>query len=274
MLRVLSLNCNRGSCNGERIASIVNKANADVICFQEFNHRVIEYLVPLNLEQDYIFINPPQSQGWSGNVIYSKFPILKTQFIPLQGKSRLTIVVKILFRKGKEIDIVCLHLDPGRENTTIRNIQLNTLLSNFNQGQSSTILIGDFNLSFDEIMPWPPSGWNGHELLPTYTNQNPCVHSKRKFVHPFDRCLYRNLILSDVETVGVDLPGSDHYGLLVEFQNGNDKIQINPEDNYLIYLSGRKLQQLSDPVHFKSNDNLWVVGVNQQWLSCAHGLNI
>lgn len=280
MLRVLSLNCNRGSCHGERISSIVSKANADILCFQEFNHRVVEYLAELNLEQNYIFISPPQSQGWSGNVIYSKFPVVKTLFLSLQGKSRVTLVVRILFRTGKEIDIACVHLDPGRENHLIRNVQFNTLLSSFSQTQVPIILIGDFNLSFDEVVPWPPLSWKGHELLPTYTDKNPCVRSKGKFVHPFDRCLYRNLNrnfkLNNVETVGVDFPGSDHYGLLVDFQIEDSQFQINPKDNYWIYLSGNKLQQLIDPIHNKQiyNDNVLIVGVNQQLLPHAYQLDL
>jgi endonuclease/exonuclease/phosphatase family metal-dependent hydrolase len=231
MLRVLSLNCNKGNCNGQYLGSLILEANADVICLQEFNHKVAEYLVPFKLEETYIFINSPESQGWSANVIYTKVPIVKTSFLKVEGKSRLTVVVEILIGGNKTINIACVHLDPGRKNHESRNIQFNYLLSNFNESKIPVILIGDFNLAFDETLPWPPIGWSGSQLFPTYTNQNPCVKSKRTFDYPFDRCLYKGLTLNNITTIGMNTPVSDHYGLLVDF----NVVNKNPLNNCLIY---------------------------------------
>lgn len=61
MLKVLSLNCNKENCNGKFIVSLITEADADIICLQEFNHKVSEYLDPLKLEEKYIFISPPKN---------------------------------------------------------------------------------------------------------------------------------------------------------------------------------------------------------------------
>lgn len=84
----------------------------------------------------------------------------KTTFLEVEGKSRITPIVRILIGT-KKIDIVCIHLDSGRESYLTRKIQLDTLLSHFNRTENPkgsskipTILIGDFNLVSNEIVPW------------------------------------------------------------------------------------------------------------------------
>ena len=221
MLSVLSFNCNKGNCNIDNIGSILHNSNADIICLQEFNQKVAVALQPYKLEENYVFITAPYNQGWSGNVIYSRFPVIKTNYFSLEGKSRLSILARILVN-NRNIDIVCIHFDPGRNNIDIRNRQFNSLIGNFLDSDIPTIIIGDYNMDISEpIDGWPPTQWNSPPLFSTYSSNNFCNSSPKRFDHPFDRCLYRGVILTDTKIVGIENIGSDHYGLLVIFTVGH-----------------------------------------------------
>jgi len=221
MLSVLSFNCNKGNCNVDNIGPLLINSNADIICLQEFNQKVAISLQPYKLEEKYVYITAPFNQGWSSNVIYSRFPVIKSNYFPLEGKSRLSILARILVNNNI-LDIVCVHFDPGRNNIDIRNRQFTSLLNTFFSSSIPTIIIGDYNMDISEPNDgWPPNQWNSPPLFSTYSSYNLCNSSPGRFDHPFDRCLYRGVVLTDTKIIGMETIGSDHYGLLVSFTIGN-----------------------------------------------------
>jgi endonuclease/exonuclease/phosphatase family metal-dependent hydrolase len=221
MFSVLTFNCDKGNCNIDNIGPILRDSNADVICLQEFNQKVAIALLPYKLEEQYVFITAPLNQGWSSNVIYSRFPVIKSNNYTVEGKSRLSILARVLVANNP-VDIVCVHLDPGRSNVDIRARQFTSLLSNFPESSIPTIITGDYNMDITEPRSgWPVPNWNSPPLLPTFSSTNACNTSPGKFAHPFDRCLYRNITLLNTKVVGTENVGSDHYGLLTTFQIGN-----------------------------------------------------
>lgn len=100
----------------------------------------------------------------------------------------------------------------------------------------------------------PPKGWNGNNLVATYVSDNPCNSSK--FAHPFDRCLYRGLVLTDFELVGVKTPASDHYGILATFVTS----KVASGENYIVSVDADILKDLKGG---------WIIGIDNEWLSAA-----
>ena len=221
MLSVLTFNCNKGACNVDNIGSILRNSNPDIICLQEFNQKVATALQPYKFEDEYVFITAPLNQGWSSNVIYSRLPVTKSKYYSVEGKSRINILIRVLFNNNY-VDVVCAHLDPGRSNSDIRARQFHDLMSNFPESLTPMIITGDFNMDITELRnEWPPIAWNAAPLLSTFSSNNSCNMSPGKFNHPFDRCLYRGATLLDSKVLGIENIGSDHYGLLTTFQIGN-----------------------------------------------------
>lgn len=253
-IKILSYNCNKGNCKFGEIGDIIKTVNADIICLQEYGQIVAQHLESYKLEDSYVFITSPIYQGWSGNVIYSKLPIIKSRFLELEGKARKTPVITVETLNGN-LTIACIHLDPGRNanNMNIRETQYKSLLKKLH---NIDIIIGDFNMSVNEI-PWPPEGWSGTKLIPTYTSDNICNNSTIKFGHPFDRCLYKNLIIENFELVGVNNPASDHYGIEITFKFPI----IQKKNNYYILMDDRLLKLLSNRLN-----GAWIVGVDKTWL--------
>jgi endonuclease/exonuclease/phosphatase family metal-dependent hydrolase len=219
MLSVLTFNCNKGNCNIQNIGKILVDSNADVICLQEFNDKVANSLKQYKLENSYVFITSPMNQGWSSNVIYSRFPVIKSKFYDIKGKARQNIHVTVLVN-NQNVDVVSVHLESGRSNTIIRNEQYTTLLQSVscNMNNKPIIVTGDFNMSVNETLPWPPINWNSAPILNTFNSENPCTTSYSTFHHPFDRCIYQNLTLLETRVIGIQPVGSDHYGLVNIFK--------------------------------------------------------
>ena len=219
MFSVLTFNCNKGNCNVKNIGRILIDSNADVICLQEFNEKVATSLIQYNMENSYVFITSPTSQGWSSTVIYSRFPVVKSKYFDIKGKARKNIQVTLSVN-NQSINVMTVHLDPGRSNTAIRMEQYMSVLQNVtnNKDNNPTIVTGDFNLSLNEIVAWPPKNWNSAPLLNTFSSENPCITSPSTFHHPFDRCIYQDLTLIETRVIGIQPIGSDHYGLLNIFK--------------------------------------------------------
>lgn len=221
MITLLTFNCNKGNCNINNVCKIINDSNADIICLQEFNMNIASSLSKYELEKKYIFITSPLNQGWSQNVIYSKFPIVKTDFHYIEGKSRCNILITVIVEQ-QLIDIICAHLEPGRQNVNRRKTQLKSLFDKIIERRSvgPIIIAGDFNMDFKEINflgSFLPRFWYVSKLLPTFTSDNPCNNSPSKFSHPFDFAIYFGLDNIDVEIVSGGLKASDHYPLLLTF---------------------------------------------------------
>lgn len=83
------------------------------------------------------------------------------------------------------IDIVCVHLDPGRydHHDVIYN-QFITLMRDIGSEHVSTIIAGHFNMALNDVNP--TQGWKASTLFNTYDSNNYCTKSKYKFAHPFD----------------------------------------------------------------------------------------
>lgn len=160
MLSVLTFNCDKGNCNIGNIGPLLRDCNADVICLQEFNQKVATALLSYKLEDQYVFVTAPLNQGWSSNVIYSRLPVVKSSYYAVEGKSRLSILARVLFQ-NEPVDIVCIHLDPGRSNVDIRARQFTALMGNFSSPAIPIIITGDYNMDATEPRTgWPLIGWN------------------------------------------------------------------------------------------------------------------
>lgn len=254
---ILTLNCNKGNCkSGNSIGNLILNHDPDIICFQEYNHIVAQQLVPYKLENQYIFINSAISQGWSGNVIYTKFPVLKSTFIEIEGKSRKVPIITVLSSNGP-VTIANIHLDPGRStiNAQLRNKQLSSI---FSFSENVNIIVGDFNMSINEIA-WPPKGWLGSELVGTFDSSNKCNTGAGNFNHPFDRCLYRGLNLDNTQLIGNINPVSDHYGLLLTFSFNKIPIPIGKQ-----YFISMKFDQLNMLYPYLSST--WIMGIDDHFL--------
>lgn len=217
MFSILSLNCNQGKCGVENISEFLHTCNADIICLQEFSQNIAQSLELYNFYEKYIFVTSPVHQGWSENVIFSKFPIVNTKSYEQEGKKRRSIHITFLYQRI-EIVCVCIHLEPGRQNYEMRRRQLLNILENVDH-RMPVIIIGDYNMETNEgRYKWPLYGWESPRLLATYSSDNRCVFSKKfRFNHTFDRCLYKNnyLYLHEAKILPLDI--SDHYPLIVKF---------------------------------------------------------
>ncbi len=213
MLSVLTFNCNKGDCFLNNIGFILLSSNADIICLQEFDQKVANSLIPYKFEDQYVFITCPLNQGWSSTVIYSKYPVIKSSYTDVKGKSRKNIMIRILFQE-KLIDIISIHLDPGINNKLIRYQQFTQLMREVDINDH-VIIAGDFNMRADEIPLW--SEYNQSPLVDTYNSNNLCIKYSGSFSHPFDRFLYKGVKLLDIKLIGTELIGSDHYGLMCIF---------------------------------------------------------
>lgn len=254
---VLTYNCNRGLCKDYgSIGDLIVSTNADIVCLQEYNVNVSQQLEPYKLENYYVFITPPMVQGWVWNVIYSKFPVVKTRFLELEEKSKHTPIITLQL-PDRLLTIACVHLEPKQCRSELRLRQYKHLLDNV---ADVDILIGDFNFREKEV-PWPAPGWNSPQLLPTYVSGNPCIRSRYKFAHPFDRCLYRNLVAVTINVIGDKIVSSDHYGLLITFQY---PVKILPiADRYLLHVPAASMK------HILLDPNIWIVGLDDKWLEKA-----
>jgi len=111
----------RGEIVREKIIKLIDSLSADIICLQEFyqgeesandNIKIISSSTENKFHYFHPFVSRPKRGGFFGNVIFSRFPILKTGAIPFPGKtSNGGIYADILLPKHDTVRVYCLHLE-------------------------------------------------------------------------------------------------------------------------------------------------------------------
>ncbi|MCD4791778.1 MAG: endonuclease/exonuclease/phosphatase family protein [Bacteroidales bacterium] len=97
---------------GEKIFEIIKDENADVICLQEFfsntKHNYQDKIIEFQKTKDYL-ISSKDKSGYSGNAIFSRYPIVSSGYINIGSIKQKCIYADIL--KGKDtIRVYSIHL--------------------------------------------------------------------------------------------------------------------------------------------------------------------
>jgi len=208
-MSLISYNFCKGKFGCETFLKLINSCKPSIICLQECNNKIIDEIK--NKTGCYYAAQPVGQQGFSSNftLIHTKHNIKKIDCLDIEGVARdvLFISVKI---DNLDLIIANLHLKSGRYSTDVRKVQINTILSYVekNYNDKKLILTGDWNLSSTETN-WPPEGWKNTKLVPTFRSENKRVTSVKKFNYPFDRIIYKGIVLRNFVVLNGE-ENSDH----------------------------------------------------------------
>ncbi len=101
-----------GEHAGDSILNIIKKENADVICLQEFYSRkdfdFQTKIINAQHTKDYI-ISSKNKTGYSGNAIFSKYPIISNGFVDV-GESKQKCIYADIVKKRDTVRIYSIHL--------------------------------------------------------------------------------------------------------------------------------------------------------------------
>ncbi len=238
------------------IAKYIKKSDADVICLQEsfdVGHRI---LLRDQLKEKYqiagdametrriLFVKLFDMTG--GLVVFSKFPIVRSQFIPY-GRFLNSDITEMLGRKGflevfvktpaGEFRIVNTHMHQESIffDKIIRLRQMTKMIMKMDHSEVPTVLAGDFNE--DHLMDdgefaelFKKTGFSnplklksGEEMPPTYRPENRYVDNwwnRIRFPKRYDYMLVKNLSEAGLRVVDyrpryITPPLSDHDPLLL-----------------------------------------------------------
>jgi len=101
-----------GKHAGDSIFDVIKKGNADVICLQEFYSRKgFNYqtkIINAQHTKNYV-ISSENKTGYSGNVIFSKYPVISSGFVDV-GKSKQKCIYADIVKKRDTVRIYSIHL--------------------------------------------------------------------------------------------------------------------------------------------------------------------
>ena len=101
-----------GKHRGKDILKIINDENADIICLQEFYSRKgFDYqkmIIFVQKAKDFI-ISSKNKTGYSGNAIFSKYPIISSGFVDV-GESKQKCIYADIVKKRDTVRIYSIHL--------------------------------------------------------------------------------------------------------------------------------------------------------------------
>lgn len=242
-MSVISYNFCGGKYNNGTFCRLMKKIKPSVICLQEANTKIVSDI--RNKIGNYTMIQSPGKQGFSSNftMIDNQYVIKGIDGIDISDVEReaLKISVKI---DNTHLDIINVHLKSGRDCTSVREKQIKEILK-VGDKSGKCLIIGDWNLSKDEVK-WPPkNNWKSPLLYPTFRSDNKrIINNNRKFNHAFDRLLYSGVKISDV-CVYDGSDNSDHDILCVSINREKYPIQVKDSkikqiEPYDIVSSGNK----------------------------------
>lgn len=222
MIRILSCNLFRGQADPAALAEAIERHAIDIVCAQELTDDLAERLAALLPHGDVA-----QEHRLRGNGIACRLPV-ETRRIPMWRRSGCVARLSPADWPGlsSSIEILNVHIAaphywPYFPNRVRRRAQLETLLADRNQaGDLPHAILGDFNASpawpvyrrvaaryRDAALTagdvagagstWPRLGWLGLRGLLR-----------------IDHCFLHRLHATKVRRL--DIPGSDHLGLLVD----------------------------------------------------------
>ncbi len=225
MIRILSCNLYRGQADPSALAEAIEGHAVDIVCAQELSDELAGRLSALLPHGDVV-----QEQALRGNGIACRYPV-ETRRIPIQQRSGCVARLSTEDWPGlaRSIEILNVHIAaphywPYFPSRVRRHAQLETLFADRGRaGDVPHAILGDFNASpawpvyrrvaaryRDAALTagdasragntWPRLGWLGLRGLLR-----------------IDHCFLHRLDAISVHTI--DIPGSDHLGLLVELQH-------------------------------------------------------
>ncbi|MGK7905157.1 MAG: endonuclease/exonuclease/phosphatase family protein [Hormoscilla sp.] len=205
----------------ERLISEVKEENPDVAIFIEVTDAWAEKLELLQKDYSYWVIHQDPQIIFDKNVnlgiaVYSKIPLKNTSIQDLGG-GRKTVSTQIEIQ-GKTLSILATHpsFAIDKDGFNLRNKQLSEIASYVANQKSSTVVIGDLNITM-----WSPFYKNlirnsglynarkGFGIIPSWPSFNPLLSL------PIDHCL----VSQDIRVIKIKTGkniGSDHLPLIAD----------------------------------------------------------
>ncbi len=101
-----------GNHSGDSILKIIKNENADVICLQEFyssgRYNYQDKIIKFQHTKDYV-ISSKNKTGYSGNAIFSKYPVISSGFVDV-GESKQKCIYTDIVKKRDTVRIYSIHL--------------------------------------------------------------------------------------------------------------------------------------------------------------------
>lgn len=204
----------------ERINALIGQIltlDPDVICLQEVTPSIRKMIrTDDRVNAKYAWLD--DDFGAYGVVIMTKLKSIGQVKVELTTQMNRNFLYVVL---PGAILVGTVHLE-SLNNEQLRRIQLREILPHM-QKFTTSILIGDFNMKANEVMPEHTNFTLFKDCLTYDSSTNPMVKGTYS-AQPLDRILYRNCQLISVQMVGTapfDSEGtyiSDHYGLMAIIQ--------------------------------------------------------
>ena len=217
-LKVLHSNVLKSNRKGSLLRKLIKAEKPDIVFVQEIDHWWAEELTHLTKSYKYFSFKPLPSPFGIG--FLSRIPVHHVEYI-YPGKKRPSLKI-VLFRGEEKLTIISSHPPPptGRQNTFLRNLQLEALGQIVNQIRGPVLLIGDLNTTMfspnfkkmvqESRLKFPRNAgiqptWPAFSYLPDF------------MLIPIDHCLAGGELRIISRRTGLNI-GSDHLPLLCEIQ--------------------------------------------------------
>ena len=220
-MKLLTLNCWFNNHKLEeritRISEIIIDKNPDIVCLQEVTEYMYKYIYDRlkNIYNCDITMWPTKCHHQ--NVIFSKYPIISTNIMPLESKQhKKANIINVEINKIK-IKIINIHLEAENERSAIR--QMCNILATTNSDQN-VILCGDTNISSEDTEL--PSEWcDIWKSIGTIDNKYTYDSQNNSFIKDTYRSRLDRIYIKGTKCVAnkIDMikeQVSDHYGLVVD----------------------------------------------------------
>lgn len=230
---------------GDKILDLLNNENADIICLQEFysneTKNYQEKIIELHKSASYI-ISKKDKTGYSGNAIFSKYPIINDGFVNLNSINQKCIFADMLMGNDTfriySMHLASIHLTNDDYNfikninkngqtqniegfkgisskllqaSKIRSKEVDIIAKHIAESPYKTIVCGDFNdtpisYSYRKIKGKLKDSFleAGFGIGNTYTKYLPLLRIDYIFHSPELKCIGFNKIKKDY---------SDHYSI-------------------------------------------------------------
>jgi endonuclease/exonuclease/phosphatase (EEP) superfamily protein YafD len=214
--RALLMNVNTESGNPHKVAQAVQRLGADVVVLEEVNEQWLSALaVPL---RGYPYSKAMPREDNFGIALFSKYPLIQGE-IRQVGEADIPSAVAELELPDGRLTVIATHPLPpaSRENSRLRNDQLERLPGIVKQAISPVLLLGDLNAT-----PWCShfkrllnraglrDSAQGRGVLGTWPTYLPIL------LIPIDHCLHSAGLHVTRRATGPKVD-SDHYPLVIDF---------------------------------------------------------
>lgn len=214
ILSIGQFNLYHGNKLAQKAFSELNTSDVDILIVQELNTRWM-FIADSILGKKYPFnVTEPWHDCCYGIGLYSKFRILESEVLDLEGTPAIRATMEI---NGHKLTVITLHTRPPifPNETKERNLQLKTVAEIAQQITEPLIVIGDLN-----VVPWDAT-------FNTFLRSGNLQAVRNGFqatfpmefgipIIPIDHITYStNLTPTACETMKIS--GSDHKGIIGTF---------------------------------------------------------